>query len=133
MITSAPQEKGPSDRNRREAFFEPLVRCSKKSAAADAQTGYRDPVLGLRRIEVKGRTRGFPIRLTTNEWYKAAQLGDSYWLYVVWDPLNNPNPEPVRIQNPVKHLDHAKREVVAARYFDIPATAVEQAATAPQR
>jgi hypothetical protein len=95
----------------------------------DAQTGYRDPVLGLRRIEVKGRTRGFPIRLTTNEWYKAAQLGDSYWLYVVWDPLNNPSPEPVRIQNPVKHLDHAKREVVAARYFDIPAKAVDEVAT----
>ena len=64
---------------------------------------------------------------------QGAQLGDSYWLYVVWDPLNKPDPEPVRIQNPVKHLDHAKREVVAARYFDMPANAVEQAATAPQR
>lgn len=84
---------------------------------ADTQTGYRDPVQGIRRIEVKGRTRGFPIRLTTNEWYKAAQLGDTYWLYVVWDPLGKPDPEPLRIQNPVKHLDHAKREVVAARYY----------------
>ena len=92
---------------------------------ADPQTGYRDPVTGLRRIEVKGRTRGQPIRLTTNEWYKAAQLGDTYWLYVVWNPLNNPSPEPLRIQNPVKHLDHAKREVVAARYYDIPAEAIE--------
>ena len=92
---------------------------------ADPQTGYRDPVADLRRIEVKGRTRGQPIRLTTNEWYKATQLGDTYWLYVVWDPLNNPSPEPLRIQNPVKHLDHAKREVVAARYYDIPAEAIE--------
>jgi hypothetical protein len=91
---------------------------------ADPQTGYRDPVQGIRRIEVKGRTRGFPIRLTTNEWYKAAQLGDTYWLYVVWDPLGKPDPEPLRIQNPVKHLDHAKREVVAARYYDIPADAI---------
>ena len=90
--------------------------------------GYRDPVTSIRRIEVKGRRRGQPIRLTTNEWYKAAQLGDSYWLYVVWDPLNKPDAEPLRIQNPVKHLDHAKREVVAARYFDIPAEAVENAA-----
>jgi len=97
---------------------------------ADPQTGYRDPVTGLRRIEVKGRTRGQPIRLTTNEWYKATQLGDTYWLYVVWDPLNNPSPEPLRIQNPAKHLDHAKREVVAARYYDIPADAVEQAGQA---
>src|SRR5262249_14396213 len=62
---------------------------------ADPQTGYRDPVEGIRRIEVKGRTRGHPIRLTTNEWYKAAQLGDSYWLYVVWNPLNNLDPEPL--------------------------------------
>jgi len=106
---------------------------------ADQQTGYRDPVRDIRRIEVKGRKRGQPIRLTTNEWYRASQLGDSYWLYVVWDPLDlpapsaarqagKPIPEPLRIQNPVKHLDHAKREVVALRYFDIPAEAVEKAA-----
>jgi hypothetical protein len=97
---------------------------------ADPQTGYRDPVESIRRIEVKGRTRGHPIRLTTNEWYKAAQLGDSYWLYVVWDPLNNPDPEPLIIRNPVKHLDHAKREVIAARHYDIPAQAIEAAAKA---
>lgn len=34
---------------------------------ADPQTGYRDPVSGIRRIEIKGRTRGHSIRLTTNE------------------------------------------------------------------
>ena len=65
---------------------------------------------------------------TGNEWNKASQLGDSYWLYVVWDPLNNPDPEPLRIQNPVKHLDHVKREVVAARHYDIPAEAISRAA-----
>jgi Protein NO VEIN, C-terminal len=64
---------------------------------ADRQTGYRDPVTGIRRIEVKGRQRGQPIRLTTNEWYKATQLADSYWLYVVWNPLDNPEAEPIRI------------------------------------
>jgi superfamily II DNA or RNA helicase len=95
---------------------------------ADPQTGYRDPVSGIRRIEVKGRTRGNSIRLTTNEWYKATQLGDSYWLYVVWDPLGEPDPVPVMIQNPVKHFDHVKREVVTERQFDIPAQAIEQAA-----
>jgi superfamily II DNA or RNA helicase len=97
-------------------------------APADSETGYRDPVQGVRRIEVKGRMRGQPVRLTTNEWYKATQLGDTYWLYVVWDPLNNPDHLPVMIQNPAKHLDHAKREIVAARYYDIPADAVENAA-----
>jgi len=95
---------------------------------ADPQTGYRDPVTGLRRIEVKGRQRGQTIRLTTNEWYKAVQLADTYWLYVVWDPLGKPDATPLIIQNPAKHLDHAKKEVVAARYFDIPAAAVEEAA-----
>ena len=96
----------------------------------DPETGYRDPVIGIRRIEVKGRTRGQTIRLTTNEWYKAVQLGDSYWLYVVWDPLDHPDPIPMMVQNPAKHLDHAKREVVAARFVDVPADAIEQAATA---
>jgi hypothetical protein len=95
---------------------------------ANPETGYRDPVEGIRRIEVKGRSRGQAIRLTTNEWYKATQLGDTYWLYVVWDPLNHPDPEPMRIRNPVKYLDHVKREVVAARYFDIPAEAIMEAA-----
>lgn len=95
---------------------------------ADPQTGYRDPVTSLRRIEVKGRKRGQTIRLTTNEWYKAIQLGDSYWLYVVWDPLGKPDPTPLMIQNPAKHLDHAKKGVVVARFFDIPAAAIELAA-----
>ena len=97
-------------------------------AVPDPQTGYRDPVTGVRRIEVKGRRRGRPIRLTTNEWYKAQQLGDTYWLYVVWDPLDNPDAAPVLVRNPARHLDYAKKEVIAARYYDIPANAVEQAA-----
>ena len=97
-------------------------------AAPDRQTGYRDPVAGVRRIEVKGRRAGRPVRLTRNEWYQAHHLGDTYWLYVVWDPLENPDALPVIIQNPAKHLDYAKREVVAARHYDVPAKAVEQAA-----
>ncbi len=97
-------------------------------APPDPQTGYRDPADGVRRIEVKGRKRGQPVRLTTNEWYKAQQLGDTYWLYVVWDPLDDPDPVPLMIRNPAARLDHAKREVVTARYYDLPADAVEQAA-----
>jgi hypothetical protein len=68
------------------------------------------------------------VRLTVNEWYHAVQLGDTYWLYVVWNPLDNPDREPLVIRNPAKHLDHAKKEIVAARYFDIPAAAIEEAA-----
>ena len=96
-------------------------------APPDQQTGYRDPVSGVRRIEVKGRQRGRTIRLTTNEWHKAHQLGDTYWLYVVWDPLESPDPTPVMVQNPAKRLDHAKQEVVAARYYDFSAEAIESA------
>ena len=102
-------------------------------APPDPQTGYRDPVTGVKRIEVKGRRRGWPIRLTTNEWYKAQQLGDTYWLYVVWDPLDNSDAVPVMIRNPAKYLDYAKKEVVAARYYDLPFNAVEQAARDQQK
>ena len=97
-------------------------------APPDPQTGYRDPVAGVRRIEVKGRKRGQPVRLTTNEWYKARQLGDTYWLYVVWDPLDDPDPVPLMVRNPAEHLNYAKKEVTAARYYDLPAEAVVQAA-----
>jgi len=79
--------------------------------------------LEVKRIEVKGRGRGQAIRLTTNEWYKAQQLSESYWLYVVWDPLGE-GPELVRIQNPAARLDHAKREILAARFYEIPANAL---------
>jgi len=86
---------------------------------ADESTGE----ILVKRIEVKGRMRGQPVRLTTNEWYKAQQLADTYWLYVVWDPLSD-KPEIVRIPNPVEKLDHAKREIVAARFYEIPAEAI---------
>jgi len=83
--------------------------------------------LHVRRIEVKGRMRGQPVRLTTNEWYKAQQMADTYWLYVVWDPLGD-TPELVAIHNPAAKLDHAKREIVAARFYEIAADAVKRAA-----
>ena len=80
----------------------------------------------VKRIEVKGRLRGQPVRLTTNEWYKAQQLAETYWLYVVWDPLGE-SPDLVRIHNSAAKLDHAKREIVAARFYEIPAEAMQEA------
>ena len=91
--------------------------------------GAPDPATGqyeIRRIEVKGRMRGQPIRLSTNEWYKAEQLGDSYWLYVVWDPLSAARELHI-IQNPAKILDHVKREVLATRFFEINSDAIVKA------
>ena len=144
-VAAAPEDIDPNIRRRSEKAAEDLAVAHETSRGwetervghlkigfdvrslgpADPQTGYRDPVEGIRRIEVKGRTRGYSIRLTTNEWYKATQLGDTYWLYVVWDPLGE-KPELLVIRNPAAKLDHAKREVVAARYFDIPADAIKQ-------
>jgi hypothetical protein len=43
---------------------------------------------------------------------------------VVWDPLENRDIEPIRIQNTAQKLDYVKREVVAARFFEIPASAI---------
>ena len=92
---------------------------------ADPATGQRD----VRRIEVKGRRRGEPIRLTTNEWYVANQLGTTYWLYVVYDPTS-PNRELFKINDPAKVLDNAKREIVTARMFELGADAVIEGARA---
>jgi SNF2 family DNA or RNA helicase len=79
----------------------------------------------VKRVEVKGRLRGQPVRLTINEWYKAQQLAETYWLYVVWDPLGD-SPELVRIHDPAAKLDYAKREIVAARFYEIPAEAIKR-------
>jgi hypothetical protein len=87
-----------------------------------------DPTTGqidVRRIEVKGYSRDTDIQLTVNEWYKAQQLGPTYWLYVVWDPLTD-NHEVVRVHNPAEKLDHAKKEIVVARIFAIPAGSINQ-------
>ena len=37
------------------------------------------------------------------------------------------SPELVCIHNPADKLDHAKREIVVARFYEIPAEAFEQA------
>jgi len=86
----------------------------------------------VKRIEVKGRLQGQPIRLTTNEWYKAQQLAETYWLYVVWNPLGDSH-ELVRIHNPAAKLDHVKREIVAARFYEISADALQNAASREMR
>ncbi len=90
----------------------------------DSATGQRE----VRRIEVKGRVRGAPIRLTTNEWLKARQLGPTYWLYVVWDPKAE-GATPTIVRDPAHTLEHAAREIAATRYYEVSADAVQQAVT----
>jgi len=91
-------------------------------------TDHTSGAIEVRRIEVKGYARGADIQLTTNEWYKAQQLGATYWLCVVWDPLEA-NHELVSIQNPAEKLDHAKKEIIVARMFAVPAQAIDQHAS----
>ena len=52
-----------------------------------------------RHIEVKGRAGRGGIQMEENEWKQACQLGDKYWLYVVFD-CATPSPRLLRIRNP---------------------------------
>jgi hypothetical protein len=54
-------------------------------------------------IEVKGRAGIGDVELTENEWVKACNLRDRYWLYVVFD-CATPNPKLLRVQDPFKKL-----------------------------
>ena len=87
-----------------------------------------DVVIGsmdVRRVEVKGYTRGNPIQLEHSEWTKAQQLRETYWLYVVWDPLS-PHHELVKIQNPFRELEHAVKHREVIRRYEIPAEAIDR-------
>jgi len=88
---------------------------------ADPKTGYRE----VRRIEVKGRKRGENIRLTVNEWLKAKQLKDTYWLYVVWNPTEA-NYEMKTIQDPAHKLEYAAKEIKAISHYEIDGKEIER-------
>ncbi|WP_373481021.1 DUF3883 domain-containing protein [Geminocystis sp.] len=65
----------------------------------------------VRRIEVKGRADfNQDVCLTNNEWRRAQQLGDSYWLYVVWGCKTNAL-QLITIQNPVVALAGNVKEI----------------------
>lgn len=90
---------------------------------ADPQTGRRE----VRRIEVKGRKKGEPVRLTANEWCKARQLRDTYWLYVVWEP-HVESPELLTVKNPAEVLGPYVREIRQISHYEIPADAIIKSA-----
>jgi superfamily II DNA or RNA helicase/transcriptional regulator with XRE-family HTH domain len=63
-------------------------------------------------IEVKGRATIGPVELTANEWAKACNLRDQYWLYVVFE-CASPYPRLLRIQDPFgKLIARNKQSVV---------------------
>ncbi len=68
----------------------------------------RSPAGEVRYIEVKGRAGMGAVELSGNEWLKAEQLGEAYWLYVVTDALAAPSLHAV--QDPAHRL--AREEVI---------------------
>lgn len=54
---------------------------------------------GRRAIEVKGRAGTGDVEVSSNEWARAANLRDGYWLYVVYD-CATPAPRCHRVQDP---------------------------------
>ena len=59
-----------------------------------------------RYIEVKGRHGEGDVSLTHNEWFKAKQLGQDYYLYVVWNAGigRAKDLQPIVIKDPVNTL-----------------------------
>ena len=77
-----------------------------------------------RAIEVKGRARTGNIELSENEWAKACNLRDGYWLYAVYD-CATPRPRLVRVRDPFGKLLVRSRELSAC---SMPAAEVYAAA-----
>ncbi len=93
-----------------------------RSVGPPDETG-KSPV---RRIEVKGRAQAQQsIALTANEWRKAQQLGDSYWLYVVWG-CKTPNPQLLTIANPARTLVRDAKEIKQVTRYIIPGSALQR-------
>jgi hypothetical protein len=63
----------------------------------------RHPCGEERAIEVKGRAGTGDVELTENEWARACNLRDRYWLYVVFD-CATAHPRLLRIQDPFGKL-----------------------------
>jgi SNF2 family DNA or RNA helicase len=87
----------------------------------DPKTGYRE----VRRIEVKGRKKGQHVILTINEWLKARQLKDTYWLYVLWNPTQDDCILSL-VRDPANKLEYAAKEIKEISHYLIPASAIEK-------
>ncbi|MYN67298.1 MAG: DUF3883 domain-containing protein [Acidobacteria bacterium] len=77
-----------------------------------------------RAIEVKGRAGTGDVELSENEWAKACNLRDGYWLYAVYD-CATPRPRLVRVRDPFAKL-LAKSRVFST--YAISAASVQAAA-----
>ena len=75
-------------------------------------------------IEVKGRAAIGNVEMSDNEWARACNLRDTYWLYVVFD-CATPRPRLLRLRDPFGRLLARSRESVV---YAIPPGAVLEAA-----
>ena len=66
----------------------------------------------VRAIEVKGGAGSGNVHVSENEWARACNLRESYWLYVVYD-CATPRPRLVRVQDPFAKLLVRSRELSA--------------------
>lgn len=66
-------------------------------------TSAKSTVFEERAIEVKGRAGIGDVELTENEWSRACNSRDRFWLYVVYD-CGTPNPRLLRVQDPFYRL-----------------------------
>ena len=66
-------------------------------------------------IEVKGRVGTGGVELTSNEWSKACNLRDRYWLYCVFD-CGTASPKLLKVRNPFEKLVAKAQGGVAITY-----------------
>ena len=78
----------------------------------------------VRSIEVKGRSGRDAVRMELNEWRQACNLGEGYWLYVVFG-CATPAPQLYRVQDPFRNLLASEH---AATAFTITAGNIVEAA-----
>ena len=86
------------------------------------------PAGGRRAIEVKGRAGTGDIELSENEWAKACNLRDGYWLYVVYD-CATARPRLVRARDPSPSCSPG---TASSRPYAIAASSVHAAAEGHQ-
>ena len=67
----------------------------------------------VRCIEVKARAERAPVVLTSNEWFRAKQLKDDYFLYIVLNAATQP--ESYIIQDPASQISTV-RQIAEVRY-----------------
>jgi SNF2 family DNA or RNA helicase len=73
---------------------------------------------GRRAIEVKGRSGTGDVEVSSNEWARAANLRDQYWLYVVYD-CATPSPKLVRVKDPFGNLLATAKGSVLIKRADV--------------